>query len=67
MKGSLLTGFRAVAFGIGAFILMALGGIRVKSSVDVAMFILGLAAFWFLIEKVFLNLRSKKRPSKPMP
>ena len=67
MKGSLLTGLRAVAFAIGAFILMALGGIRVHSSIDVAGFILGLAVFWFLIEKFFLNLRSKKRPSKPMP
>ncbi len=67
MKGSLLTGFRAVAFAIGAFILMALGGIRVKSSIDVAAFILGLAVFWFLVEKIFLNLRSKKRPPKTMP
>jgi hypothetical protein len=67
MKGSLLTGFRAVAFAIGVFILMALGGIRVKSSTDVAFFILGLAVFWFLVEKVFLNMRTKKRPSKPTP
>lgn len=67
MKGSLLTGFRAVAFAIGAFILMALGGIKVKSSIDVAGFIVGLAAFWFLIEKVFLNMRSKKRPTKTTP
>lgn len=67
MKGALLTGFRAVAFAIGAFILMALGGIKVKSSIDVAGFILGLAVFWFLIEKIFLNLRAKKRPPKTMP
>lgn len=67
MKGSMLTGFRAVAFAIGAFILMALGGIKVKSSIDVAGFILGLAVFWFLVEKVFLNLRTKKRPTKTMP
>ena len=67
MKGSLLTGFRAVAFAIGAFILMALGGIRVKSALDVAGFILGLAVFWFLVEKIFLNLRAKKRRPKTMP
>lgn len=67
MKGSMLTGFRAVAFAIGAFILMALGGIRVHSALDVAGFILGLAVFWFLVEKVFLNLRTKKPPTKTTP
>ncbi len=64
MKGSLLTGFRALAFALGAFTLLALGGIRVKSSTDVALFVLGLAAFWALIERVFLNLQ-KKRPKPP--
>lgn len=65
MKRSLLTAFRAFAFAIGAFILLALGDIQVRSSVDVALFVLGLAAFWVLIEKVFLNLKAKRGLTKP--
>jgi hypothetical protein len=61
MKGSLLTGFRALAFGIGAFILLAVSGIKVPRSGEVAIFIIGLAVFWFLVEKVFLNIRQKKQ------
>lgn len=64
MKGQLLTAFRAFMFSIGCFILMALGGIRVRSTWDVALFVLGLAAFWVLIEKVFLNFRAKRTPKK---
>jgi hypothetical protein len=56
--------FRASAFAIGCFILMALGGIRVQSAGDVALFVLGLAAFWVLIEKVFLNFKAKRAPKK---
>ena len=66
MKSSLLTGFRALAFALGAFFLFAVGGIKVRSSADVAGFVLGLAIFWILIEKVFLGLRKRKpKPSKP--
>jgi hypothetical protein len=64
MKGQLLTAFRAFAFAIGCFILMALGGIRVQAASDVALFVLGLAAFWVLIEKVFLNFKAKRAPKK---
>jgi predicted RND superfamily exporter protein len=64
MKRSLLTGFRALAFALGAFVLLALGGIKIQSSLDVALFVIGLAAFWFLIERVFLNAKQKK-PTKP--
>ena len=60
MKRTLLTGSRALLFALGAFILLALGGIRVQSSMDVTLFVLGLAAFWFVIEKVFLNIRAKR-------
>lgn len=61
MKSSLLTGFRAMAFALGAFVLMAVGGIKVRSSLDVTFFVLGLAAFWVVIERVFLNMKQKKR------
>lgn len=61
MKNSLLTGFRAMAFALGAFVLMAVGGIKVRSSLDVTLFVLGLAAFWVVIERVFLNMKQKKR------
>ncbi len=61
MKNSLLTGFRAMAFALGAFVLMAVGGIEVRSSLDVTLFVLGLAAFWVVIERVFLNMKQKKR------
>jgi hypothetical protein len=63
MKRSLLTAFRAIAFAVGAFILLAVGGIKVHSSLDVAEFVIGLAVFWVVIEKIFLSLRkSKPRP-----
>lgn len=62
MKPSLLIGFRALAFALGAFLLLAVSGIKIKSSGDVAMFVLGLAAFWVLIERVFLNIKKKKSP-----
>ena len=60
----MLTAFRAFAFAIGCFILMALGGSKVRSAGDVALFVLGLAAFWVLLEKVFLNLKTKQAPRK---
>jgi len=41
---------------------MALGGIKVSSAGDVAMFVLGLAALWVLIEKVFWSMKTKPRP-----
>ena len=64
VKRQMLTAFRAFAFAIGCFILMALGGITVRSARDVALFVLGLAGFWVLIEIVFLNLKAKKAPRK---
>jgi hypothetical protein len=64
MKRQLLTAFRAFAFAIGCFILLALGDIRVRSAGDVALFILGLAAFWVLIEKVFLSFKAKRQPKR---
>ena len=64
MKRQLLTAFRAFSFAIGCFILLALGGITVRSAADVAIFVLGLAAFWVLIEKVFLNLKAKRTSRK---
>lgn len=67
MKGSLLTGFRALAFALGAFTLLALGGIRVKTSADVALFVLGLAAFWALIKRVLLNIHKKRRKPPGAP
>jgi hypothetical protein len=66
VKGSLLTGFRAVAFAVGAFILLAVSGIQVRSSTDVALFVLGLAAFWFVIEKIFMNLKAKQGKKPPV-
>ncbi len=62
MKSSLLIGFRALAFALGAFVLLAVSGIKIQSSRDVALFVLGLAAFWVLIERVFLNIKKKKPP-----
>ena len=63
MKRSFLTAFRALAFALGAFLLMALGGIRIHSSRDVAAFVVGLAIFWVVIEKIFFSLRKSKKPT----
>jgi uncharacterized membrane protein YciS (DUF1049 family) len=70
MKRSLLAGFRAVAFAVGVFVLlMAMGKIEIKTSRDVALFILGLVVFWVVVEQVFLNVRKHKRtpPKAPHP
>ena len=65
MKRSLLTGFRALAFALSIFLLLALGGmlgrIRVHSATDVAAFVRGLAAFWIVIERLIAKVR--RRPS----
>jgi hypothetical protein len=62
MKRSLLTGFRAMAFALGAFALLAVtGNIKIHRTLDVTIFVLGLAIFWFLIERVFLNVKQKQR------
>lgn len=58
-------GFRAIAFAIGAFILLAISGIRVQSSMDVFMFVIGLVVFWVVIEMVFLNMKKKKTVKPP--
>lgn len=65
MKGSLLTGFRALAFALGVFVLLALSDIQIPTARDVTLFVLGLAVFWVLIEKVFLNIRAKRPAKKP--
>lgn len=68
MKGSWLTGFRALAFGVGVFVLLLVSGkVEIKSSRDVTLFILGLVAFWVVIEKVFLNIRKKPVKEPPHP
>jgi hypothetical protein len=68
MKSSLLTGFRALAFSLGVFILLLVTGrIEIKSSRDVALFVLGLVVFWVVIEKVFLTLRKQKPVNPPHP
>lgn len=65
MKSPFLVGFRAIAFAIGAFILLAIGGIRVQSSRDVFLFVIGLVVFWIVIEMVFLNMKKKTTPKPP--
>lgn len=66
MKASLLTGFRALAFALSAFALLALGGIKVQSSRDVFFFVISLAVFWAIIERVFLNIAQKRgKPGAP--
>lgn len=65
MKSSLLTGFRAISFAVGAFILLAIGGIRVQSSMDVFMFVIGLVVFWIVIETIFMNMKKKKTAKPP--
>ena len=65
MKRSLLTGFRALAFALSIFLLLALGGMlgkmKVHSATDVAGFVLGLAAFWVVIERLFAKMKMRQR------
>ncbi len=65
MKGSLLTGFRALAFAVGAFVLLAITGIKIHNSRDVFFFVIGLTVFWIVIERVFLSLKQKQSKAPP--
>jgi len=67
MKASLLSGFRALAFALSAFALLALSGIKVQSSGDMFFFVIGLAVFWVVIERVFLNIKQKKKKPRGAP
>lgn len=64
MKRQFLLAFRAFAFATGCFVLLAVGGMKVVTARDVFLFVLGLAGFWVLIEKVFVNLKTKPAPKK---
>ena len=64
MKQSLLTGFRALAFALGVFMLIVVGGVTIRSARDVTLFVIGLAAFWVLVEKLFLTLRVRRKASR---
>ena len=65
MKRSLLTGFRALAFALSIFLLLTLGGMlgvtKIHSATDVTLFVLGLAAFWVVIERLFVKIRMRPR------
>ncbi len=64
-KASLGVAFRSLVFGICAFVLIALTGIKIFSSFDVAGFILGATVFWYLIETVVIKgLIQKKKPER---
>jgi uncharacterized membrane protein len=65
-KAFLLTVFRALVFGLCAFVLIALSPIKIFSAWDVAGFVLGAAVIWYLIETVVLKtlLQKKKKQRK---
>jgi hypothetical protein len=69
MKRSLLTGFRALAFALSVFLLLTLGGMlgamKVRSAADVTLFVLGLAVFWIVIERIVLATRQRRKPAPP--
>jgi hypothetical protein len=66
MKRSLLTGFRALAFALSIFLLLALGGMlgamKVRSATDVTLFVLGLAVFWIVIERMVRTIYQRRKP-----
>ena len=64
-KSTLPIVFRALAFGLCAFLFIALLRIKIFSSWDVAGFILGAAVLWYLFETVVVKaLNQKKKPQK---
>jgi hypothetical protein len=67
MKRSLLTGFRALAFALSIFLLLTLGGMlgamKVRSATDVTVFVLGLAVFWVVIERMVLTMVQRRKPA----
>jgi len=66
-KAFALTAFRSIVFGVCAFVLISLSGIKVSSAWDVAGFVLGAAFLWYLIEVVVLKalMQKKKGPKRP--
>jgi hypothetical protein len=65
-KATRLIVIRSVVFGLCAFVLAALSGIKVYSPWDVAGFVLGAMVIWYLIETVVLKTlwQKKKTPAK---
>ena len=61
MKRGLLTAFRALVFAVCVFLLATVGGLKIKSGGAVAAFVLGIAAFWVLIETVMMSMMKKKK------
>jgi hypothetical protein len=57
--------FRAFMFGVLAFFFLSLMRIEVRSALDVAGFILGAAAIWYMIEWVLFRMAAKKPPGPP--
>lgn len=62
-----MMGVRALLFGVLAFALLALTHIQVKSSMDVALFVLGATFIWFLIEKIVLSKLWQARKTQRQP
>ncbi|TAK99032.1 MAG: hypothetical protein EPO08_17515 [Rhodospirillaceae bacterium] len=61
MKRRLLTAFRAMVFAVCVFLLATVGGLKIKSGGAVAVFILGIAVFWILIETVLMSMAKRKK------
>ncbi|MDX2221784.1 MAG: hypothetical protein SFV21_03480 [Rhodospirillaceae bacterium] len=64
-KSTQLAVLRAFMFGLLAFFFLMLMRIEVKSALDVAGFILGATAIWYLIELVLFRMAAKKPTGPP--
>ncbi|MSO98030.1 MAG: hypothetical protein EXR11_07415 [Rhodospirillaceae bacterium] len=64
MKTTLAAAFRAIVFGVCAFLFIALLRIKIFSSWDVAGFILGATVLWYLFETVVVKALGQKKSRK---
>ena len=64
MKRGLLTAFRAMVFAVCVFLLATVGGLKTSSGGGVAVFVLGIAAFWILIERILISVVKRKQTKR---
>ena len=66
-RGETMMWVRSFLFGILAFAMLALMGIKVRSAWDVAGFVLGATAFWILVEKIVFSVKKSNSKSRGQP
>tara|TARA_B110000438_G_C15756030_1_gene625141 strand:+ start:438 stop:758 length:321 start_codon:yes stop_codon:yes gene_type:complete len=53
---------RCLLIGIGAFVMLLAANMKIHSGLDVASYLLGAGALWYVFELIIMTLFKKKQP-----